>query len=333
MQPYRIIAIESSPYSVKVRAVMRYRHLPYRWISQMTQLSEETAALRPALMPAVRFPDGDYHVDSSHIIAALEERHPGGRSVLPDQSALAFLAELIEDLADEWLTKCLFHYRFSSDKDARSGAGWVMDDAHDDADTAALNTLVEQFIRRQRARMPMVGCTPPNAPLLERSYLEVLGALEPWVASGRYLFGSRPSLADFALYGQLATLSVDPTPAAIMRERAPRTWRWVRRLDDASGVEGHWQQSGQPLSAAAGALLKLATGVYLPYLAANDVALAADTEVALSLDGMDYRQPPFRYHAKCLAQLRQRYAALDDPAQRFVAGQLGAGAVAILEPA
>ena len=86
------------------------------------RVSEETAALRPALMPAVRFPDGDYHVDSSHIIAALEERHPGGRSVLPDQPALAFLAELIEDLADEWLTKPMFHYRWHHAED-REHAG------------------------------------------------------------------------------------------------------------------------------------------------------------------------------------------------------------------
>ena len=28
---YEIVGVESSPYSIKVRAVMRYRHLPHTW--------------------------------------------------------------------------------------------------------------------------------------------------------------------------------------------------------------------------------------------------------------------------------------------------------------
>ena len=41
------------------------------------------------------------------------------RSVIPDNPVLAFLNELIEDYADEWLTKAMFHYRwyFEADRD------------------------------------------------------------------------------------------------------------------------------------------------------------------------------------------------------------------------
>ena len=67
--------------------------------------------------------------------------------------------------------------------------------------------------------MPLVGCTPENAPVIEASYRRVLAALEPHVG---VLFGTRPSLADAGLFGQLRTFATDPTPFAIMRAEVQR---------------------------------------------------------------------------------------------------------------
>src|SRR3546814_2271154 len=86
--------------------------------------------------------------------------------------------------------------------------------------------------------MAMVGCTPDNAPLIEAGYERLLDILAPHVGGARYLFGSRPSLADFALYGQLAQLTIDPQPQRICRERAPVVESWAITLDDASGIDG-----------------------------------------------------------------------------------------------
>src|SRR3546814_12386122 len=82
--------------------------------------------------------------------------------------------------------------------------------------------------------MAMVGCTPDNAPLIEAGYERLLDILAPHVGGARYLFGSRPSLADFALYGQLAQLTIDPQPQRICRERAPVVESWAITLDDRS---------------------------------------------------------------------------------------------------
>lgn len=310
---YRIIGIESSPYAVKVRAVMRYRRIPHHWVARMPQFFAETQQLKPLLMPVVQFPEGDYRTDSSPILLELERRHTQSRSILPSDPAHVWLSELIEDMADEWLSKCLFHFRFSDRRDQMSGASWVIDDAHPGVSTDALAPLVEQFVKRQVARMPMVGCVAENAPLIEAFYREVLACLEAFAASERYLFGSRPSIADFGLYGQLKTMAHDPTPMEQMRALAPRTEHWVQRLDDASGVEGSW---GDAIEPAVAALTALAGRYYLPYLRANHDAIAAGEQtLSMLIDGQQYRQPCFRYQAKCYDYLRYRFQHLDHDAR------------------
>ncbi len=317
---YRIIGIDSSPYAVKVRAVFRYRRLPHIWVARMPQFFEETAEVKPLIMPVVQYPDGEYRTDSTPIILDLEERHSGGRSVLPDDPGLAFLALLIEDFTDEWLTKCLFHFRFSAPEDQRAGASWVIDDAFPGLDSAAYEAQVADFIARQVSRRELVGCTPENAPLFEACYAEVLDALEGFAAADRFLFGTRPSLADFGLYGQLHTLTTDPTPRALAEARAPRTVHWVTRLHDASGVEGAWQAAEAPLRPAVRELLGLAARYYLPYLAANRAAIeAGEPAFHVKLSGRNYRQPVFRYQAKCHDMLIRRYAGLGDEARAAVA--------------
>ncbi len=315
MTPYRIIGIESSPYAVKVRAVFRYRHLPHIWVARMPQFFDETAEVKPLIMPVVQYPDGEYRTDSTPVILDLEERHPAERSILPEDTGLAFLALLIEDFADEWLTKCLFHYRFALPVDQRTGAAWVIDDAFPGLGGAAHEARVEDFIARQVARRELLGATPENAPLFEACYGEVLDALEGFAATDRFLFGSRPSLADFGLYGQLHTLTTDPTPRAMAEGRAPRMVHWVRRLHDASGVEGAWQAREAALHPAVKKLLALVGQTYLPYLAANRAAIqAGEPTFHVKLSGLEYRQPVFRYQAKCHDFLVRQFAGLPEKA-------------------
>ena len=67
----------------------------------------------PPVIPVLRFPDGTLMNDSTPLAYALEREHPGQRSVIPDDPGLAYLSDLLEDFGDEWLTKAMFHYRWT----------------------------------------------------------------------------------------------------------------------------------------------------------------------------------------------------------------------------
>jgi hypothetical protein len=188
-----------------------------------------------------------------------------------------------------------------------------MDDAHPDLNRGDLAARTREFIARQTSRMPFVGCTPANAPLLEGFYRELLEVLERFVATDRFLFGTRPALGDFGLYAQLKALAVDPTPRKILRESATRTEHRVLRLDDTSGVDGAWASD---CTAAIRGLMDRAARYYLPFLAANRRALDTGAErVEPEIDGQPYAQTANRYQAKCYDFLLHAYAALDGEAR------------------
>ena len=176
------------------------------------------------------------------------------------------------------------------------------------------------FNDRQVGRMALVGCTEQNRPVIEESYRCVLDALDRQVRTLPFLLGSRPSLGDFGIYGQLQILSVDPTPAAEMRNRAPDLFCWLMRLDDASGVEGTWIDADEPLPQGVTDLLRHAAVTYLPFLHANAQALQEGREALdVELLGRPYAQAPFRYQGKCYDALRKKFAALPEASRRRLA--------------
>ena len=101
MQTYRIIGGNGSPYSQKLRAIMRYRRIPHIWVLRSKELRDQLTDVRPMLVPILEYPDGARRTDSTPLALDLETRHPGERSILPKDPALAFLSFLIEDMADE----------------------------------------------------------------------------------------------------------------------------------------------------------------------------------------------------------------------------------------
>lgn len=308
---YRLIGSTASPYAIKLRALLRFRRIAFDWVIMTKALRKQTEHLRPNLIPVLQYPDGTFRGETTTLAYDLEVRHRE-RSVIPVDKAVAFVCDLLEDLADEWAVKPLFLYRWWDAEDQAYVSRWAGEEwSVSDAETGSAEEI-EQFRLRQISRMVILGATAENKPLLEESYRRILAAFEPHVGMSKYLFGSRPSLADFAWFGQLSELATDPTPMRIMRERAPFTDHWVRRLDDASGVDGEWYLREQALNGMVGALLRIAGELYLPFLVANAEAFAKGVErLEINVWGLPYALAPFKYQVKCLQQLRDKFAALD----------------------
>lgn len=308
---YVLHGFNPSPYSVKMRAILRYRRLPFVWKATGNPRDEAVAAGLPPVIPVLRFPDGRAMNDSTPLAYALEREHPGERSIIPDDPALAYLNDLLEDFGDEWVTKMMFHYRWYYAADRDFAQTWIITSRDPVMADDVRREGMKAFNDRQVGRMALVGCTEQNRPVIEDSYRFVLDTLDRHLRTLPFLFGSRPSLADFGLYGQLQILSVDPTPMAEMRARAADVYCWLMRLDDASGVEGEWIDGKAPLPQTLLALLKHCGETYLPFLAANMKALRDEAaEFELGIIGRRYSQAPFRYQGKCYDALRKKLTAL-----------------------
>jgi glutathione S-transferase len=308
---YELVGANPSPYSCKLRAILRYRRLPHVWRQRRPNMTPAVEAVRPKLIPLLRFPEReDFQVDSTPLAYALEARHTQ-RSIIPPDAGDAFLCHLIEDFADEWGTKWMFHYRWKEDATAAWAARWIAQDSLPQPLEPQLQSFAQYFHDRQRARMAMVGSSPQTAPVLEHSFERVLRTLSAQLGGERYLFGSRPSLADFALYGQLRQLTIDPWPLRVVREHAPALEGWVIGLDDASGVDGEWQPAAPWAAETRTGLLRQIGEEYLPFLHANAAALqAGDKQVRLRIGDLDYVQDSFAYQAKCFAEILRRWQAL-----------------------
>jgi glutathione S-transferase len=310
MMRYRLIGSTASPYALKLRALLRYRRIPFDWVIMTKALRRQTEHLRPNLIPVLQYPDGTFRGETTTLAYDLETRH-GARSVIPADNAVAFICDLLEDFADEWAVKPLFLYRWWDPEDQTYVSRWAAEEWSTSNATTGTAEEIEEFRHRQIARMSILGATEENKPLLEESYRRVLAAFEPHVGMTNYLFGSRPSLADFAWFGQLSEMATDPTPMRILRERAPFTDHWVRRLDDASGVEGDWYPRERALAGWVEALLKIAGELYLPFLLANaDASAKGLVRLEMEVWGLPYALAPFKYQVKCLQQLRSKFAAL-----------------------
>jgi glutathione S-transferase len=324
--PLRIVGMPGSPYSRKLRAVLRYRRIPHVWVHHGSPEARDLPQPRVPLLPQVVFPGAEEAVvDSTPLIRRLESMY-AARAVIPPDPAMAFVDALLEDYADEWLTKPMFHYRWAFAADAARAAAilprWSRTDRPEDQYVA----LGKAFAERQIGRLGVVGSNATTAPVIEESYRRLLGLLDAHLGRSRFVMGGRPGASDFGLFGQLSQLvGFDPTPAAIALDVAPRIVAWVDVVEDLSGLEpseADWR-SRDDVPDTLRALLAEVGRVYVPFLIANADALERGAaRVECTVDGRSWVQQPFPYQGKCLRWLREGHAALAPDDRRAVGALL-----------
>jgi glutathione S-transferase len=321
-----LMGAPGSPYTRKMLATMRYRHIPYRLERQSNLVKsaqdkhrKTRADARVPLLPTFYFEDDKGKeiavTDSSPLIRKFEQEY-SGRSVIPPDPALAFIDMLLEDYGDEWLTKSMFHYRWYYDADIKK-AGDILPRWQSVAQPEEQAQAMAEFIReRQISRLSYVGSNELTRPVIEASFKRFIRLLDTHLTDQPFLMGERPGSADFAIYGQLTCLALfDPTPQAFILQECPRVYAWVEIVEDLSGylvADEDWLDIDNPPESLKNILAEVGR-IYAPYLLGNARAVAEKAEkLEMVLDGEPWEQNPFSYQAKCLLWLREAYTALSD---------------------
>lgn len=317
MKPLWMMGAPGSPYTRKMRAYLRYRLIPYRMIQQGSPQHEGRPRPKVELLPTFYLPDESGNeaavTDSTPLIRRFEKEFDG-RSAIPSDPVIAFIDALLEDFADEWLTKAMFHYRWYYADDIKKAASilplWRKVDISDEE----VKPFSDFIAQRQTERLWVVGSNDTTAPVIEGSYKRTLALFDAHLQGTPFLMGRRPGSCDFGFLGQLTCLALfDPTPSAIVVSDAPRIWAWVEASEELSGLEPSEEEwiTRESLPESLRALLGEVGRVYTPFLLANAEAIEKGAErVETTIDGLPWTQKPFPYQRKCLRWLRERYAAL-----------------------
>ncbi|PJK31314.1 glutathione S-transferase family protein [Minwuia thermotolerans] len=310
-ETYRIFGSELSPYSVKIRSWFRYKGLPHVWTprTEANMAEFEKYAALP-LIPLVVTPEDEGMQDSTPIIESLEKRHPQPPTD-PADPRLRFLSRLIEEYADEWGNKPMFHYRWAFAADAEStGLRIARQMLGDDAGDEAVRNRAVAIVERMMPRRSFVGSSAETAGEIEASLESQLQFLEARLDGRDFLMGSRPCLGDFGLFSQLYEASTDPTAGSLMRDIAPGTLKWIERMLDPTDA-GEWESYEQTAEGLRPLLEREIGGRFLPWSDANAEALArGDNVLEVELPKGPFRQQPQKYHARSLKVLKDRYAAV-----------------------
>jgi glutathione S-transferase len=307
-----------SPYTRKMQALLRYRHIPYRYLIGNRADLLGLPKPRVELLPTFYLPNGDGLVeavtDSTPLIRRFENAF-ADRSVRPPQPALAFLDSLLEDFADEWVTRMMFHYRWHYAADAdKAGTLLPMQFMGICQPDSLLKPGKTMFSQRQISRLGLVGSNPTSVPMIEHSYSKLLDLFDAHLREYPFLLGARPASADFALYGQLSQLAAfDQTSATLTLARAPRVMAWSGLTEDLSGLDPQDTDWFDP-TALPQPLLNLLHEVgrgYVPHMLANARAVGAgEKQVHTQIDDQPWTLQAVPYQAKCVRWLREEYAAL-----------------------
>ena len=312
---YKLHGMLMSPFSMKLRAYLRYRRIPFQWCNDLQADQIARTKVKTYMVPVIEYPDGTFENDSTPIIDKLESAIASRRTE-PDNEADAFLAYLIEDFADEWLMWPFFMHRWHLPEDQQHNSEWILyEGLKGNIENDEFKAMSQMWAGRQMSLVAKFCDGSQYYDMLDGSLQAFLETMERAVTNGLFFFGSRPSRAEIAIYGILSQEIQDLTTTKFMRDRYRFTSRWISMIDDLSGVEGDWEplstSEEKLLASPVAEILKHSGKYHLPMLQANEVALANQEKTfSYDIDGKPFKRVANGRHTICLPALRERYAEL-----------------------
>lgn len=303
------------------------------------------------LVPYLLGPDGEILYDSTAIAEWLDMPRSSAQRLIPSDPLAGFVARLIDDYADECLLYVVHHQRWvASARDNDAGARLAAEFHHTLGPLQPL--LAKVFSARQVRRLPYLFSIagddarfedlpasrrpparagfPPTQARLEGMHARLARVLDVLLATRPFLLGTAFTLADAAIYGQLAMNLSDPTTAAWLRAQTPRLHAWLQALHVGKPKivgAGEWQ-----IDSALQPLLAEIARIHLPLMQQNAAAharlkaagqrrfneAAFDRGEALYdgvLEGQPYRSVAKSFQARSWRDCRARWQALPKTAQ------------------
>tara|TARA_B100000700_G_scaffold66652_1_gene73475 strand:- start:991 stop:2094 length:1104 start_codon:yes stop_codon:yes gene_type:complete len=365
-EPIKVFGNVGSPYTQKILALLRYRNIPYTvsWgdvIHNLTLLNIDPP--KPVLLPTMIFGNGDdkniAKTDTTPIIRELEDIYEN-KSVIPNTPSIKFLNYLLEDFADEWTTKYMFHYRWYFKEDAENAKKMLVLQHKSNIPDDVIK-FADVIADRQINRLWVVGSNDETAALIDDSYKRFLTLMEKHLSISPFMFGMRPSSADFGLYGQLTQLvGFDPTPRNIAYKQSPRCVSWVNIMSDLSGLhdkggvgeffgvesksdndnelnyfnnDGFGWDTLENLPLTLNEIFSEVGRVYIPCLIANNKAYENKEDIwEIEIDNLIWKQKTFPYQSKCLGWIKEEFNTLSSDDKSKVKDYLeGTGCELILD--
>ncbi len=197
-QRIRFWDFPSSPFCIKLRAILRYKGLRFEALDPLRPRHWlELQRRGTGKVPAVDI-DGRFVTDSTDIACALDELFPQ-RPVLPSHPRAAALSHAIEEWCDESLYWVALHYLWLHPASRRQPPALFGLDL--------LGRIAYRaYLWRIRLQLRGQGTGRKTPAHIEADLLRHLEHANALLADGPFLFGEQPWLCDFALFGQLAFL-------------------------------------------------------------------------------------------------------------------------------
>ena len=320
----------ASPYTQKMISILRYRHIAYEVFmgdvpGRLNRL-DGIEPPKPILLPTLLLKDDSGELkattDTTPIIRRFENEY-ADRKLLPEDPALSFINYLLEDFGDEWVTKYMMHYRWYFDKDADNASTILpLSDLAVNMPDEILKDAKKYVHDRQTGRLWVVGSNDTTADLIDASYKRFLKLMDDHLSISKFLFGEKPSSADFAIYGQLTQLiGFDPTSRKIAYENSLRLVSWLDVMADLSGhdVDNSQWTSLEDSPHSLKAIMKEFGRVYVPALLENAKAIMEGQDTwETEIDGSIWKQKAFPYQAKCLKWIKEEFNSLSEDDQSRV---------------
>ena len=274
--PYRVYGLNQSYFTRKLTGYLDYKEIPWVLRRFGGMNPTVTAAGWPGGIPAVQNPDGVFMWDSTAVIHHLELCFPE-RPVLPPDPVQRFLCYVIEDVADEWLYRAAVGSRWFFAENGSVGGYELAREI-----SAEIPAPCDQVLTMVRAHMssscPPMGVTEESIGAwidqVLKPWLRVLGA---HLEQRPFLFGERPSLADFAVFGgNAAHLLNDPLCRRWTEEEGPAVVKHMHRLlEPEPDTFGDWAKPTELPERLISLLADLGR-LYLPWVSRATVDGVAD---------------------------------------------------------